>query len=251
MSTRSPTSGSAEPTPESDDEQTIQTLEDIRPPFDCEVSVIASVATEKGMRISEDGHISTDENFGKPDWYTVQIDAYRCNSCHDEFDTEAEAKAHLRRKYNHWQNRYALPGIPGQPTDTPGMKPTFEEETDISIGDLSVMGRPDATNCLAAVTSSISGLIETSRREYSIPSNYDFESWEPFNDGQLTFPNGNTRIGKHKLSSAIKYLSRSNGTSYDADKFTLYDRGDAPFLLVAHGEGVVIAPYVSNSPTEE
>lgn len=251
MSTDNSASGATKPTPDTDDEQTIQTLKDIRPRFDCEITVIASVPVEKSMRAGEDSHITTDENYGEPDWYAVEIDTYRCTGCHTEFDTEADAKTHLRRKYNSWQSRYVLPGIPGQPTDTPGRMPVFEEETDISINDLTIRGRPDNTNSIAVVESGIDGLIETSRREYAIPENFNFDSWEPLNGGQLTYPNGGTRIAKCKLASAIKHLSRSNGPGYNADKFTLYDRGDEPFLLATYGEGIVIAPYISGSPTEE
>lgn len=143
------------------------------------------------------------------------------------------------------------PGIPGQPRDTPGRAPAFEEETDISINGLPIRARPDETNCIAIVENGINGLIEISRREYSLPENFNFDSWGPLDGGQLTYPNGGKRIGKYKLASAIKHLSQSSGPGYNADKFTLYDCGDEPFVLVAYGEGVVIAPYISASPIEE
>jgi hypothetical protein len=251
MSTHNKPSGTTDSTPESDDEQTVQTLQDVQPQFDCEITVIASVRTEKSMRISGDGHISTDETFREPDWLTVEIETYRCTGCFEDYDTEAEAKAHLREKYGLWQNRHTLPGIPGQPTDTPGLKPEFREETEISIGDFSISGRLDSTDCLLLVKDSIDILIETSRREYSIPSKFNFESWDPINGGRLTFPNGNKRISKEQLSRAIKHLSQANGPSYDAEEFTLYDHGDDPFLLVAYGKGIMIAPRITDCPTEE
>lgn len=252
MTTTSASSGDSDPAPDAEDEPSIETLADIRPSFDCEISVIASVKTEKGMRISERGHISSDENYSQPDWRSLTVDEYRCYSCDETFDTESDAKAHLQREFSRWQAKYALPGIPEQPTDPPARMPTFTKETEISVGDIPIQGRADDANTMAVITDSIGLLIATSRQSYSLPPNYEFDNWEPLSDsGDLTYPNGHPRIGDYQLKRAIRHLSRTNGVRYKADKFTLYDRGDKPFLLVAHGEAIVIAPRITSSPAEE
>ena len=249
MSTTSDASGASGSTTKSEDEQPIQTLRDLRPRFDCEIRIIGSVKVDKGMRIDDEGYLRTDENFGKPDWYTLDVEKYRCTSCNRTFEEETEARTHLERQHQHWKNLYTLPGIPGDPADVPGRMPSFGEEEAFTISGLQVTGRKDDMGWLALVTEGIGGVLATARREYALPSNYEFDSWEPLDNGALTFPNGTARIGEDLLASAIQFLSQSNGMSYDPEKFTLYERGEAAFFLVAHGKGIAIAPRTSASPT--
>ena len=251
MSTANEASGTSDSTQEPENEQPHLTLKDIRPRFDCEIRIIGSVKVDKGMRIDGEGYLRTDENFGKPDWYSLDVEKYRCTSCDTTFEEEAEARTHLERQYQHWKSLYTLPGIPGEPTNAPGQMPSFGEEEEFTISGLRVVGRKDKMNQLALVTTGVGGVLATARREYSLPSNYGFDSWEPFNDGALTFPNGAARISENLLASAIQFLSQSNGVNYDPEKFTLYERGDAPFFLVAHGKAIAIAPRTASSPTEK
>ena len=231
------------------DEDTITTLKEQAPPFECHITETATVNVSKSMNLDPvEGRIFEDDTYSRPHWDTVSVEDYYCSHCREGFETEEEAKSHLRRQYYRWRAKYQLPGIPGSTTEeVEGTLTVDDELEEFDVDGLPVVGATNSSRSAAVVRDGVSGLIATSRRAYSIPENFEFDDWESLDDGQLTTADGAPRLKKRLLKKTIDYLSTSYNQPYDPKNYTLYDRGESVFLLVANGEAIVIAPTVTKS----
>jgi len=225
----------------------VETLDAKAPRFKCRVLTVATVDVAKSIRVDQqDGNIYESDGFGRPDWESLSVAYHFCTECEEEFEDKEKAKSHLKNRYNRWQAKYQLPGIPESTTEHISGSMTFNEEpAERTIDSIPVVAAENEENTAALIKEGVGALIGTSRRSYSIPANFDFTEWEPLNGGKLTHPSGTNRIQKELLKRAIDYLATPYNHPYNPSNFTLYDRGDAAFLLVANGEAIAIAPITN------
>jgi len=226
-----------------DDVQNVETLP-AGASFDCEISITGSVTTENTIAVQQqEDNILKFHEACEPVWSTHTVDSYECENCEEEFGTEAEAREHLERKYTMWKAHHTLPGVPHNSiAESVSSKVQFHEEEQVQCEGVGISIRPSWGRRIGHVEDGAEYLIASSRRSYALPPNYAFDSWEPLDGGKLTFPDGSPRIGDYALEKAVRYLSIGSGDNYDSEKFTLYDRGWSPFVLVANGEAVAISP---------
>lgn len=226
----------------------VQTLRERAPHFDPEIIVTARVPIRKRNHIAEDTGRLVTGDFGRPDYGFMSDYTYRCTCCDQEFEDEEAANEHLRTTYRRWRRKYRLPGTERHPDD-PGYPLTFGEEEQLTVDGFEIVGRKTRANVLALVIEGADVLRATSRRSYALPPEYEFETWPPLQNGPLVFPDGQPRIRERHLAAAIKYLSTASPFApYDPADYTLYDRGDSPFLLQRHEQAILIAPVTQRSP---
>jgi hypothetical protein len=233
--------------PADDPDSSIQTLRDLSPGFEAEIIVSADAPVRKTHYVEEGTGRLLEGEFGRPEYAYLSNYTYRCTCCDREFETEEAATAHLKAQYQLWLSQYRLPGTEKHPNE-PGYPLHFGPEEQLTIGEFEIVGRKNRTNTCVLVTEGTKLCRATSRRSFSLPANYKFETWPALHqDGDLTFPDGEPRIRERQLAAAIRYLSSAAlFDTYDPTNFTLYDRGDAPFLLQRHGEAILIAPVTQN-----
>ncbi len=226
----------------------VQTLQERSPQFDSEIIVTARVPIRKRNHIAQDTGQLVTGDFGRPDYGYISNHTYRCTCCDQEFDDEEAANAHLRTTYRRWRRKYRLPGMERHPDD-PGYPLTFGDEEQMTVDGFEIVGRKSTANVLALVIEGADVLRATSRRSYALPPDYQFETWPPLQNGPLVFPDGQPRIRERQLAAAIRYLSTAGPfESYALADYTLYDRGDSPFLLQRHEQAILIAPVTQRSP---
>lgn len=239
------TAASASSTGEGD--QSVETLSDSAS-FACEITISGSVTTENTIAVREDGEVFKYHDACEPVWMSHTVDTYECRNCDEQFETEAEAKEHVERKYNTWKARHTLPGVPhNSVAESVKSQVQFHELEQIRCDGVGVSLRPSWGKRIGEIEDGAEYLIASSRRSFTLPPDYEFGSWKPLEGGKLTYPDGSPRIGEYPLEKAIRYLSVGVGANYDSEKYTLYDRGWSPFVLVAHGKAVAINPKRNNS----
>jgi hypothetical protein len=231
-----------------DTQTEVETLADIRPEFECYVKEEVSVPASRSLSIDRRGNVSKPRSFSQPHWDDLTLDQFYCYGCHEEFETEAEARKHLKRKKRRWEKKYGLPDVPRQ-ADPDASTPQFIDDTkDYELQGLSIELKPTATNAMGLVESGLPFLRSAHRRTISLPEDLSFDHWGALQEGgALLYPNGNPRINTSLLKKAIQYFSTMDGSSYNPDHLVLYDYGDKPFVLAHHGEAIAIAPLKDGS----
>ncbi len=230
----------------------VQTLQEQAPDFECEISEYAKVEVSRGIFIEpKTGELIDEDTYGKPIWDTLETDDYWC-SCGESFESEEKAVRHLKRQYWKWMSKYSLPRVTSPALENV-QPPTFSEKVELDENGFSVTYLSDESESIGLVTEGLESLLQTSRRKFSLPSDFDFESWKPLNGGKLCYPSENLkkdreeqRIRPWLLKKGVVYLNR-NGTRLDGDLFTLYDRGDRPFVLTGRQNAIAIAPLTPSS----
>ena len=226
----------------------VQTLRERAPEFTPAIVVTARVPVRKRHFIDEDTGRLRKGDFGRPDYGYISDYTFFCTGCDEEFSSEEAANDHLNRQYRRWRRKYRLPGTERHPDD-PGYPLTFGDEEQLTVDGFEIVGRKTCANVLALVLDGADVLRATSRRRYALPPDYEFEAWPPLRNGPLVFPDGQPRIRERHLAAAISYLSAAGPfESYDPADYTLYDRGDSPFLLQRHEQAILIGPVTQRSP---
>lgn len=236
------------------EDSTSDTTDDSSPQFadvprrpHCDIDIVASVTARKSMHIEPPNDIVADEHFDGPDWQSLRIDAYRCRTCEEDFDTEEQAEDHLKRMLSRWRSRYGLPGTAQETQEKYQELMLLDEKDENTIDERAVVLQVNRANTVGIISDGLDHLFATTRHEYSLPADYNFDEWGPLNSGRLCFPNGDLRITVRLLEGAIGHLA-PDPLDYDPEKFTLYERGDSPFLLTGPKGAIVIAPLKAKNP---
>ncbi|MDT3437876.1 hypothetical protein [Haloarcula sp. 1CSR25-25] len=203
--------------------QSVETLADSAS-FACEITISGSVTTENTIAVREDGEVFKYHDACEPVWMSHTVDTYECLHCDEQFETEAEAREHLERKYNRWKARYTLPGVPhNSVAESVKDQIQFRELEQFRWDGVEVSVRPSGEKRIGEIEDGTEYLIASSHRSFALPPDYEFSSWEPLDGGKLTYPDGVPRIREYPLKKAIHYLSVGVGANYDSEKYTLYD----------------------------
>jgi len=175
--------------------------------------------------VTDDGDIARLQD---TDGYYGNDESFEC-SCGATFDSESDAKGHLREK------RVRGPPVPTveQPSEL-----RWKDESDTGFGD-RVEYVLSAVRGAGQVVDGAEYLIATARNTYTPPVNYGFEDWGPLQSGRLSNHRNEPLFTARLLSRALATLS--NGCQYTPERYTLYFRGHEPLYLEGPDGGIVIA----------